>query len=257
MVFFHFEGGKSFSVSSMAKEQTLYRQAIEKHFAAAFNGEVLTSKVNERLHENGFTPDNTLFANSTCPDEINLSAANFGAYWGENFSLGGLAGIPFTGKTGFSAYSLHVPDGGNLFVLYASHVGINESGEIGQILRKNMSHETACCGSAIGAYNSLINGGALNPSNDYQQGYVIETIMSRLDEIKNNVNPLAKLPHVLYEAIRGEIKSIIPSSFSRKIALLGGIQINTPIGETDYFLVKNFEILGPSEAYGLDLTDVL
>lgn len=27
------------------------------------------------------------------------------------FHMGGLAGIPFTGKTGYAAYSHHVPDG--------------------------------------------------------------------------------------------------------------------------------------------------
>jgi hypothetical protein len=235
----------------------LYQQAIEKHFTVAFNGEVLTKKVNEKLNENGFTPDNTLFGNSTCPDEINRFVTNFRAYWGENFPLGGLAGIPFTGKTGFSAYSHHMPDDGNLFVLYASHVGINKTGEIGQILRRNMSHETTCCGSAIGAYNSLINGIVLNPANDYQQEYVIEAVRARLNEIKNNENHLVKLSHVLYEAIHGEIKVLIPNSFSHNIALLGGIQINTPIGEPDYFLVRNFEILRPSEGYRLNLTDTL
>jgi hypothetical protein len=232
------------------KGQILYKQAIEKHFTVALKGEVLTEKVNEKLNEYGFTPDNTLLGNSTCPDEINRFVTNFGAYWGENFPLGGLAGIPFTGKTGFSAYSHHMPDDGNLFLLYASHVGINKKGEIGQILRRNMSHETTCCGSAIGAYNSLINGTVPDPSNDYQQEYVIEAVRSKLTEIKNNENPLVRLSHVLYEAVHGEIKSIIPDSFSHNIALLGGIQINTPIGEPDYFLVN-------SEGYRLNLTDML
>jgi hypothetical protein len=128
------------------KEQVLYRQAMEKYFAAAFDGEVLTekvnekliehgfTKVNEKLIEHGFTPDKTLFGNSTCPDEVNRFVTTFGAYWGGNFPLGGLAGIPFTGKTGFSAFSEHMPDDGNLFVLYASHVGINKKGEIGKCI---------------------------------------------------------------------------------------------------------------------------
>ncbi len=241
----------------MVKEQIRYEQAIENHFGAALNGEVLTEKVSEKLVENGFTPENTLFGNSTCPDEINRFATYFRDYWGENFPLGGLAGIPFTGRTGFSAYSRHMPDGGNLFLLYASHVGINKAGEIGQVLRRSMSQETLCCGSAVGAYNSLLNGTVPDPSNDYQQGYVIAAVRAALSEIKDNENPLAKLPHVLYEAIHGEIKSIIPDSFPHNIALLGGIQINTPIGEPGYFLVKNFELVRPSEAYRLNLMDTL
>jgi hypothetical protein len=43
-----------------------------------------------------------------------------------------LAGIPFTGKTGFTAFSHHIPDNGNLFVLFAPHVGISKSGRIGK-----------------------------------------------------------------------------------------------------------------------------
>jgi hypothetical protein len=238
------------------KEQVLYRQAMEKHFAAAFDGEVLTGKVNEKLIEHGFTPDKTLFGNSTCPDEVNRFVTTFGAYWGGNFPLGGLAGIPFTGKTGFSAFSEHMPDDGNLFVLYASHVGINKKGEIGKILRRNMSHETTCCGSAIGAYNSLIKGMVPKTKKDYQQEYVARVVGARLEEIKKSENHLVGLTHLLYEAIHNEIEAIIPDSFSHNIALLGGIQINTPIGEPGCFLVKNFEIKRPSEGYRVDLTDI-
>ena len=34
--------------------------------------------------------------------------------WGEGFALGGLAGLPFAGKSGFRAYLHHVPDNGKL-----------------------------------------------------------------------------------------------------------------------------------------------
>ena len=56
-----------------------------------------------KLFELGFTDDNTLFADSSCPDEINHDdgeediTALFANRWGEDFPLGGLAGVPFTG----------------------------------------------------------------------------------------------------------------------------------------------------------------
>ncbi len=84
---------------------------------------MLTKRVNEILIGHGFTPESTLFGNSTCPDEMNRHITNFEEYWGENFYLGGLSGIPFTGKTGFRAYSHHMPDDGDLFLMYASHIG--------------------------------------------------------------------------------------------------------------------------------------
>ena len=92
------------------------KAAITENFAGAIQGDQLTKRVNAILEERGFTPENTLFANSTCPDEINRFVTSFEQYWGENFPLGGLAGLPFTGVTGFGAYSHHVPDGGNLFI---------------------------------------------------------------------------------------------------------------------------------------------
>eukprot|EP00042_Codosiga_hollandica_P041838 m.376635 g.376635 ORF g.376635 m.376635 type:complete len:158 (+) comp56190_c0_seq6:469-942(+) len=50
-------------------------------------------------------------------------------HWGEMFLMGGLAGIPFCGKTGFTAFSHHVPNNGNIFILFAPHVGITRVGE--------------------------------------------------------------------------------------------------------------------------------
>ena len=35
--------------------------------------------------------------------------------------MGGLGGIPFSGKTGFAAFSHHVPDGKSNFVLHREH----------------------------------------------------------------------------------------------------------------------------------------
>jgi len=49
--------------------------------------------------------------------------------------MGGLGGLPFIGKVGFGAYAAHVPKGGNLFVLFAPHVGITPDGTIGKYAR--------------------------------------------------------------------------------------------------------------------------
>ena len=57
------------------------------------------------------------------------------AHLGEVFHMGGLAGVPFTGKTGFAAFSHHIPDGGNLFILFAPHVGLSKQGKVGEYSR--------------------------------------------------------------------------------------------------------------------------
>ena len=52
------------------------------------------------------------------------------------FPLAGLAGLPFTGKTGWAAFSSHLVEDGNIVILYAPHVGIDNDGIIGQVMRE-------------------------------------------------------------------------------------------------------------------------
>jgi hypothetical protein len=79
---------------------------------------------------------NTLFSISVCVDEINHHEHSLNSqlknFWGECFYMGGLAGIPFVGKVGFGAFQAHIPKDGNLFILFAPHVGIAPDGEIGK-----------------------------------------------------------------------------------------------------------------------------
>ena len=65
------------------------------------------------------------------------------------FALGGLGGIPFTGRTGWGAFSAHVPEGGNAMVVFGPHVGIDSRGTVGKIERMGQSHSTTCCGAAV------------------------------------------------------------------------------------------------------------
>lgn len=107
------------------------------------------------------TRENTVMAQSSCPDELNHNQSEddisllMRQRWGEVFHLGGLAGVPFTGSTGWGAFSHHVPDDGNILVMYAPHVGITEDGTVGKVHRHGQSHGTSACGASVGAYNAL------------------------------------------------------------------------------------------------------
>ena len=106
----------------------------------------------------GFEYENTLYAQSICPDEINHLDAGLPkllqTQWGTDgqvFHMGGLGGLPFTGSTGFGAFAAHVPTDGNLFIVFAPHVGIGPGGEVGKYLRDGQSSLSTACGAAIGA----------------------------------------------------------------------------------------------------------
>ena len=111
------------------------------------------------LRERGFTPQNTLFAHSICSDEVNNRSEQLvplmSKRWGEAFTLGGLAGLPFAGKSGFSAYFHHVPENGKLLVMFAPHVGIGPLGRIGALQRDGQDNISSACGAAVGAYKEL------------------------------------------------------------------------------------------------------
>ena len=75
--------------------------------------------------------------------------------WGEVFDLSGLAGLPFTGKTGWDAFSSHCPEDGNIVILFAPHVGIDRNGNVGKVYRKGQNESSLACGAAIGALKAL------------------------------------------------------------------------------------------------------
>jgi hypothetical protein len=79
----------------------------------------------------------------------------FAKRWGETFPLGGLSGFPFTGKTGWGAFSSHCPNDGNIVILFAPHVGIDKMGTVGNINRNGQDHCSTACGAAIGAYKAV------------------------------------------------------------------------------------------------------
>ena len=133
--------------------------ALNTHFRGWKTTQDVQDVVKRELQRLSFTPENTLFAHSTCPDEINHEEDDVTQRmcrdWGEVFHLGGLAGLPFAGKTGFNAYSHHVPKDGHLLVLFAPHVGIALDGTIGRYRRPGQNHDSTACGAAVGAWNAI------------------------------------------------------------------------------------------------------
>ena len=129
------------------------RTAARTQFVGALPQSELISLARECLKEHGFDKKNTLLATSCCPDEINRDLDEQTLVIGRAFSMGGLAGFPFVGKTGFGAYMHHVPADGCMLIICASHVGIDATGKVGKVLRHGMKDESTACGAAVGAYS--------------------------------------------------------------------------------------------------------
>lgn len=167
-----------------------------KYFPGSLSSAAVDAAVGKKLAARGYTKDNTLFGMSVCSDEVNFVEGEvidlMKRRWGETFSLGGLAGVPFAGKAGLSAYAHHVPDEGKLFIFVAPHVGVGSDGKVGALDRAGIVATSSACGAAVGAYKTL-KGGAAPPTKvsdlaDLQFEYIKMKLASKLDGVNNAAN---------------------------------------------------------------------
>ena len=102
-------------LSSTPKPGTPVHDTLQEHFPGALPGIAVMKRTAAVLKaQHGMDPDNTIYGQSICPDEINNEKGDLAEimkeYWGEVFPMGGIGGAPYVGKTGFGAFAHHVPD---------------------------------------------------------------------------------------------------------------------------------------------------
>lgn len=224
-------------------------QTLTRCFPKAVAGDVVVSRVSSMLSPFGFTPANTIYGQSICPDEINNEKSDLAnlmsQHWGKCFPMGGIGGAPFSGKTGYSAFSAHVPDDGNVLVLFGPHMAISESGELGKYLRIGQCCESAACGAVLAAFNSLTSGADQLDfdQDDMQQCWIRQQVAKSLDRVLAAREELSELIHEFYKSVQDQLLSIVNTKFgSGYLALIGGIQINLPYPFIDHFEPLFFEV---------------
>lgn len=203
----------------------------------------------------GFNAENTLFADCSCPDEINHDdplediTSLMATRWGEMFPLGGLAGFPFTGKTGWGAFSSHVPEDGHIVVLFAPHVGVDFEGNVGKVTREGQKHASSACGAAIGALAAIQKdpnaANFLNGYRDHQMDCIKHLLAEHTDSIASKENEQAALVFKMYEILYQFLDEILHLNWqgpNSKLVLLGGIMINCDGDGTDRFLPLKLEM---------------
>jgi len=65
---------KSINLSSQGKSSKPMQEALNNWFPGAMKPHLVEKITHDKLTKLGFSTDNTLFADSTCPDEINHDA---------------------------------------------------------------------------------------------------------------------------------------------------------------------------------------
>jgi len=256
---------------------------IEKQAEAAqrrfFPGAMLSSDVDEAVRRTlaarGYTPANTLFGHSVCSDEVNAKAEQLVnlmvSRWGEGFTLGGLGGLPFAGKSGFRAYLHHAPDSGKLLIMFAPHVGIDSEGRVGALQREGQSALSKACGAALGAYKAIQSkGGAgkykesavkdLNARNevkasdykfDPELGSIINLLTPRLKGVELAPEPITFVTYQMYTIVRDLLDNCFTGTedvweWVTEVSIVGGIMINRKSGG-DFFQPLSFELRTQAE----------
>lgn len=196
-----------------------------------------------------FNLSRMLMATSLCSDEINQHDKSLFKVLNEPFEMGGLGGVPFVGLTGMTAFAHHIPDGGSAFIFYGAHIGITVSGELGCVCRSGQEKTGNSCGALMHALGRISsdNYQPASSEDDYQQYYLEKTLLLFKDQIINSDDPKLTITNLLYDHIHQLICSYIEKTISEfnidRMALLGGIIINTEPGIDDYFVPKNFEVI--------------
>lgn len=230
-----------------------FEAIVQGYFPGAIANQDLVATSARLLASKGYHGENTLLATSLCCDELARQLEDdFNGIYGNNFNLGGLAGFPFAGKTGFGAMAAHIPDDGFCVVVYGPHVGISADGTVGKVERSGIALVDTCCGSAVAAsgYVDAIMSGTKPMSTsiqtflDFQQQGVQELILPHGKRLADAENRMVELPYALYDSqdvLLTEIVETLSTSIKRGLTMLGGIQINTGPDTPDYFVPLKFQ----------------
>jgi hypothetical protein len=245
-------------LESVVETEKAWYDAVRNEFPRSKQISEIAEHIKRELTSRGYTPENTIFADSFCRDEINQrSVVIFADYWGENFRLGGLAGFPSAGIDGVGAYSHHVPeDDGRLFIAYGPHIGTTTTGELGKVDRRHMRHSTTSCGSLLGFASKLEQDPNYEPILDMlnlEQWGVEVSLLRHAGAISRAGSRVAEtITQYAFHAIDRRLERTLDRTRpERKIAILGGTLINTPPGEEDYFAPLRFVEV----QYGTDKAD--
>ncbi|MBD3616108.1 MAG: hypothetical protein HUJ22_05995 [Gracilimonas sp.] len=219
---------------------------ITNHYSEAQPLSSLEKRILKELDEQSIKPRDCIWGTSICSDEVNNSLLGLSKHFKAPgpFFFGGISGIPFTGKTGFKAFSSHIPDDGGAVILYGPHIGLNKEGVIGKVHREGQENPTSCCGSLIAGLNNVKEGNVLTISHDdYQQGQVNKILIEHFEQIKKSDTPIKTTTEIAFNQIKRELTDIVSSCLehlgSSPILLIGGIVINTDWNQEDFFEIRD------------------
>jgi hypothetical protein len=231
--------------------QRKFDQVVKQFFPAARDAKDTSIYFLGKLqHDYDIDISKVLMATSVCSDDINVPSTTFFNVLFGPFTMGGLGGLPFAGQTGMTAFAHHVPDNGTAFIFYGPHIGVTLDGKIGKMYRPRQDKPGHSCGALMLALQRYQQDDSYRPvvsEDDYQQMMLEQSLLERKEEFLNDPNPARRITEITYDNIHRKVHQYVKACKNEfhidRIALLGGIIINTDYGLDDYFDARNFEVL--------------
>ena len=211
--------------------------------------EVSHNAVIEIANREGIEMNKIIVATSFCFDELNHQPAKMNLPSPQGtFIMGGLAGYPFVGDIGLTAFADHIPDEGAALFIFGSHIGISRSGEIGKVKRVGQHRHTNTCGALMMVQEHVLSSSIHEiDSADYsefQPEFLALRLLPFVNEIRKAKVPILKTTHLVYDEIENEILKLIINNpllqTKFPVYILGGIVINTDEALPNYFSQKVF-----------------
>lgn len=166
------------------------------------------------------------------------------------FEMGGLAGLPFTGLTGMTAYAHHIPDQGAACIVYGPHIGITDAGRLGKVKRPGQHDESAACGALILALRHFQSSPEYEPvlDEDDSEESLLELrlrphrhrFLAAADPIKAATDTVYDIIHSLVHRYVGAVKDQFRCE---QVALIGVVIVNTGPHDEDYVDLRHFTLL--------------
>lgn len=230
--------------------QKQFDEVVYKRFPTAMNARDTSIHFLGLLKQkHGLDISRMLMATSLCSDEINNPDISFFNVLTGPFVMGGLGGIPFVGITGMTAFAHHIPDDGSALIFYGSHIGITPEGGLGKLYRPGQQKAGSSCGALMNALGRIKDKdySPIQSEDDYQQYFLEKSLLPFRDDILSAESPEFEITEKAYgiidKLVRHYIRKTRKEFHIKKLALLGGIIINTIPGLDDYFILKDFEVI--------------
>jgi hypothetical protein len=213
-------------------------------------------------HSIGVELAQVLLATSICADDIvwvsdadgNVETHHATRELLGPFELGGLAGLPFTGLTGMTAYAHHIPDHGAACIVYGPHIGMSESGELGRVLRPGQHAESAACGALALAVRHFQSSPDYEPTldeDDSQETLLELRLRPHRAQILAAADPLKAATDLVYESIHQLVHRYVRTVKNQfrceHIALIGVLIVNTDPKHEDYIDIRHSTVLRIAE----------